>query len=172
VSANLARHELSSSTMPERRPARTSSLRRSRRVKAAIVALVVPAIVGLVAEASIAQTRRGGGAAPRTPPASRSATPKADAGAVPGALAAPTPAAAPTAAPTPVGDGGAGVVESKTLDGGTHVFKFSELDIEGRLKSPQLVYFLRRVRAEFAAGELGHRTFLREMSETRKEPTF
>ena len=62
--------------------------------------------------------------------------------------------------------------EYKTLDSGTRVFKFTELDIEGRLKSPQLVYFLRRVRAEFAAGELGHRTFMREMSETRKESTF
>ena len=63
-------------------------------------------------------------------------------------------------------------MESKTLDGGTKVFKFSELDIEGRLKSPQLVYFLRRVRAEFSAGDLGHRTFMREMSETRKESSF
>jgi hypothetical protein len=69
-------------------------------------------------------------------------------------------------------DAGAGVLEAKTLDGGTRVFKFSELDIEGRLKSPQLVYFLRRVRAEFAAGDLGHRPFLREMSESRKESTF
>jgi hypothetical protein len=66
----------------------------------------------------------------------------------------------------------AGVVEARTLDGGTRVFKFSELDIEGRLRSPQLVYFLRRVRAEFAAGDLGHRTFMREMSETRNEPSF
>ena len=49
---------------------------------------------------------------------------------------------------------------------------FTELEIEGNLKSPQLVYFLRRVRAEFAAGDLGHRSFLREMSESRKEPTF
>jgi hypothetical protein len=66
----------------------------------------------------------------------------------------------------------AGVVEAHTLDGGTRVYRFSELDIEGNLKSPQLVYFLRRVRAEFAAGDLGHRSFLREMSESRKEPTF
>jgi hypothetical protein len=64
------------------------------------------------------------------------------------------------------------VSEYKTLDGGTRVFKFTELDIEGRLKSPQLVYFLRRVRAEFAAGDLGHRSFMREMSETRKESSF
>lgn len=83
--------------------------------------------------------------------------------------------AAPVPVAVPSGDKGSadgGVVETKTLDGGARVFKFSELDIEGRLKSPQLVYFLRRVRAEFAAGDLGHRSFMREMSETRKEPTF
>jgi hypothetical protein len=66
----------------------------------------------------------------------------------------------------------AGVVESKTLDGGAKVFRFGEVEVEGRLKSPQIVYFLRRVRAEFAAGDLGHRTFMREMSETRNEPEF
>ena len=80
------------------------------------------------------------------------------------------------AAPSPPPGGytavDAGVSEFKTLDGGTRVFKFTELDIEGRLKSPQLVYFLRRVRAEFAAGDLGHRSFMREMSETRKESSF
>jgi hypothetical protein len=68
--------------------------------------------------------------------------------------------------------GDAGLVEAKTLDGGTQVFKFGEIDIEGRLKSPQLVYFLRRVRAEFAAGALGHRSFFHEMSDTRKESSF
>jgi hypothetical protein len=34
------------------------------------------------------------------------------------------------------------------------------------------VYFLRRVRAEFAAGDLGHRTFMRELSDTRHDPSF
>jgi hypothetical protein len=65
-----------------------------------------------------------------------------------------------------------GVLESKTLDGGTRVFRFGEVEIEGRLRNPQLVYFLRRVRAEFAAGDLGHRTFMRELSETRNDPSF
>jgi hypothetical protein len=65
----------------------------------------------------------------------------------------------------------AGVVAVKSFDGGTSLV-FRELDIEGRLKSPQLVYFLRRVRAEFAAGDLGHRSFMKELSETRKEPSF
>src|SRR5580693_5692159 len=66
----------------------------------------------------------------------------------------------------------AGAVESKTLDGGTRVFRFGEVEIEGRLRNPQLVYFLRRVRAEFAAGDLGHRTFMRELSDTRHDPSF
>jgi hypothetical protein len=64
------------------------------------------------------------------------------------------------------------VGESRTLDGGTRVMRFGEVEVEGRLKSPQIVYFLRRVRAEFAAGDLGHRSFVRELSETRNEPGF
>ena len=83
-----------------------------------------------------------------------------------GVVAQPVPNAAGS------GSADAGYVETRTTDGGTRVFKFSELDIEGRLKSPQLVYFLRRVRAEFSAGDLGHRSFMREMSETRKESSF
>jgi hypothetical protein len=67
---------------------------------------------------------------------------------------------------------GKDVVESKTLDGGAKVFRFGEVEIEGRLQSPQLVYFLRRVRAEFAAGDLGHRSFMRELSDTRRDPSF
>jgi hypothetical protein len=132
--------------------------------------VVVPALALGIAAGAAAQTRK---AAP-TAAGARSATPAA-------ARKPPAPdsgashaPAAPAADPVPSGAGAsdAGVVEARTLDGGTRVFKFSELDIEGRLKSPQLVYFLRRVRAEFAAEELGHRSFMREMSETRKEPTF
>jgi hypothetical protein len=78
---------------------------------------------------------------------------------------------APASASRDAGVAGA-AVESKTLDGGARVFRFGEVEVEGRLKSPQIVYFLRRVRAEFAAGDLGHRTFMRELSETRNEPAF
>jgi hypothetical protein len=158
-------------------PARETTV--ARRARVALLALAVPALVGLMAQAAIAQPPRPGAVPPRTRTAPRAAAPKATAAADAGATAAsPPPAltgapgAAPTAGATAPADAGAGVVEAKTLDGGTHVFKFKELDIEGRLKSPQLVYFLRRVRAEFSAGDLGHRTFMREMSETRKEPSF
>lgn len=63
-------------------------------------------------------------------------------------------------------------VEVKAGEGGTKVFRFGEVEIEGRLRSPQLVYFLRRVRAEFSSGGLGHRSFMGELSETRKEAHF
>ena len=88
-----------------------------------------------------------------------------DAGAAP--LAAREERGQPAARPTD-----AGVVEQRTLDGGARVFRFGEVEVEGRLKSPQIVYFLRRVRAEFAAGDLGHRSFLIELRETRGEPGF
>lgn len=65
--------------------------------------------------------------------------------------------------------GGPQVVDTKSEgDGGVKTYKFGPVEVEGRLKSPQVVYFLRRVRAEFAAGALGHRSFLRELSDTRR----
>jgi hypothetical protein len=79
-------------------------------------------------------------------------------------------AEAKTPAPTKTytSDGGVTVVEK----GATKQFQFSETDVEGRLKVPQLVYFLRRVRAEFAAGDLGHRSFMPELSATQRDPDF
>jgi hypothetical protein len=65
--------------------------------------------------------------------------------------------------------GGPKVVEEKEAgEGGVKTYKFGPVDVEGRLKSPQIVYFLRRVRAEFAAGQLGHRSFLGELRDTRR----
>jgi hypothetical protein len=64
------------------------------------------------------------------------------------------------------------ITGERTLDGGAKVFRFGELEVEGRLRSPQLVYFLRRVRAEFAAGDLGHRSFMLELSQTRQSDNF
>lgn len=68
---------------------------------------------------------------------------------------------------------GPAVVETKTGgEAGVKTYKFGAVEVEGRLKSPQVVYFMRRVRAEFAAGALGHRSFLRELGDTRRSPAF
>ncbi|MEZ4372304.1 MAG: hypothetical protein R3B07_15870 [Polyangiaceae bacterium] len=56
-------------------------------------------------------------------------------------------------------------------DEGMKTYTFGPQEVEGRLKSPQIQYFLRRVRAEFEAGALGHRSFLRELSYTRHHPS-
>ena len=64
----------------------------------------------------------------------------------------------------------AAVKETKETKEGVKTYKFGTIEVEGRLKSPQIIYFLRRVRAEFDAGLLGHRSFTRELSDTRNHP--
>ena len=61
-------------------------------------------------------------------------------------------------------------VEESEKEKGVKTYKFSAVEVEGRLKSPQIVYFLRRVRAEFEAGMLGHRSFMPELSDSRRNP--
>ncbi len=111
-------------------------------------------LVGLVAPPAVAQTR--------TPTTMRApAKPRP----VPASKPSPKPTSAPAAA-----DASPGEFVAQKGAGGTKVFRFGELEIEGRLKNPQLVFFLRRVRAEFAAGDLGHRSFLLELGDTKHDP--
>ena len=70
--------------------------------------------------------------------------------------------------PAPASATTATVQENKE---GVKTYKFGTVEVEGRLKSPQIIYFLRRVRAEFDAGALGHRSFMRELSDTRNNPS-
>jgi hypothetical protein len=59
----------------------------------------------------------------------------------------------------------------KEGDTSVKVMSFEGLGIEGRLKSPQLVYFVQRVQAEFARPVLPHRSFLPELKDsTAREP--
>ena len=77
--------------------------------------------------------------------------------------------AAGTAAPKSTATGDVKVKEDKE---GVKTYKFETVEVEGRLKSPQVIYFLRRVRAEFEAGALGHRSFLGELSDSRRSAAF
>ena len=72
---------------------------------------------------------------------------------------------------TPNSSATAAVKETKETKEGVKTYKFGTIEVEGRLKSPQIIYFLRRVRAEFDAGLLGHRSFMRELSDTRNNPS-
>lgn len=77
--------------------------------------------------------------------------------------------AAGTAATKSTATGDVKVKEDKE---GVKTYKFETVEVEGRLKSPQVIYFLRRVRAEFEAGALGHRSFLGELSDSRRSAAF
>ncbi len=43
------------------------------------------------------------------------------------------------------------------------VYRFGEIDISGRLRSPQLLYFMNRARSEFRRTKLPHRSFIPEL---------
>lgn len=60
-------------------------------------------------------------------------------------------------------DADADVEVRKEGDKTVTVIRFSGLDISGDLKSPQLLYFLTRLRAEFDRPKLPHRSFIPEL---------
>lgn len=95
--------------------------------------------------------------------------------------AAPAPAEAPPKTPATSergvppdskASGAASVVKTEEGKEGVKTYQFGAVEVEGRLRSPQLIYFLRRVRAEFVAGELGHRSFLPELDSTKRSSAF
>lgn len=146
---------------------------RMRWVRASLLAALAFGVV-LSSSFTLAQSRPGTGKTAKPAPKK----PRGDGGPADtdvDAASAPMRTKAEAVRRDDAGSAGAGqgaVIEQRTMDGGAKVFRFGEIEIEGRLKSPQLVYFLRRVRAEFAAGDLGHRTFMRELSDTRQDPSF
>jgi hypothetical protein len=52
------------------------------------------------------------------------------------------------------------------------VMEFSGLDIEGQLKTPQMLYFLNRLRAEFGRPRLPHRSFMPELQRSTRGKAF
>jgi hypothetical protein len=94
------------------------------------------------------------------------------------AAAAPAPATrAPAEAPVRAAGAGAepadgAVVKTEEARAGERTYTFGAQEVEGRLKSPQILYFLRRVRAEFDPAPLGHRSFLLELYDTRRHRAF
>jgi hypothetical protein len=85
-----------------------------------------------------------------------------------GKAAEPSPALAPASAEAPASVPSEQSA-AKADAAGVKTFTFKAQEIEGRLKAPQILYFLRRVRAEFDAQALGHRSFLLELSDTRRQ---
>jgi hypothetical protein len=80
------------------------------------------------------------------------------------------PSGASEAKVAPTTPAATGVVKTEEAEKGVKTYTFGAEEVEGRLRSPQILYFLRRVRAEFDAEALGHRSFLLELSDTRRSP--
>lgn len=83
-------------------------------------------------------------------------------------------AAAPETGDSGGGDDDASADTSESSEDGekVKVFRFTGLDISGRLKSPQLLYFLNRLRAEFDRPRLPHRSFMPELERSTKGKAF
>ena len=136
-------------------------------------ALAVLALGLLAPEALAAPARKPAKAAPKATPRPPKAPP-ARAAHPPPPRAAETAAPAPAAVEAPVANPAAApataVVKTQEDRAGEKTYTFGAQEVEGRLKSPQILYFLRRVRAQFDPAPLGHRSFLLELSDTRRHP--
>lgn len=88
-----------------------------------------------------------------------------DHGAAPGQ--APPEAAAPTP-PEEIRAAGREQVDTSTGEM-VKTYRFGEFDISGRLKTPQLLYFLNRVRAEFERSNLDDRSFMQELVDSSRD---
>lgn len=135
------------------------------------------------AQDSGASSERAGGRAKRAKRVKRPKRPKEEAKA-PAAEVKPSGEKAEAAVPLsesapPAADPKAPSSASSALGGAEQVRKegetevktveFTGLDIEGQLKTPQLLYFLTRLRAEFDRPRLPHRSFMPELSRSSGE---
>lgn len=82
--------------------------------------------------------------------------------------------ARPAASPPPSAAAASADDEDVRREGGTEVksVEFGGLDIEGQLKTPQMLYFLNRLRAEFDRPQLPHRSFMPELQRSTQEKDF
>jgi hypothetical protein len=78
-------------------------------------------------------------------------------------LAAPSPAIAQPAKKPPPGDVEPASAPAEKGKGKPKVFDFTGLDISGRLRTPQLLYFLDRANEELERASLERRSFIPEM---------
>ena len=65
----------------------------------------------------------------------------------------------------------AGEAAPATKTAKTKVYTFGAMDVEGKLKTPQLLYFLNRVKLELEMSAPDHRSFMKELERTVDDPS-
>lgn len=110
----------------------------------------------------------------RAKAAAAAAAAEAESKAAEAAAAEPEPDKPATAETKPAPAAAAALPADVHTEGDTQVkvMEFSGLDIEGQLKTPQMLYFLNRMRAEFGRPRLPHRSFMPELERSTKEKAF
>jgi hypothetical protein len=79
------------------------------------------------------------------------------------------PAATTTTTDNAVPEAGDAAAPAKTAK--TKVYTFGAMDVEGKLKTPQLLYFLNRVKLELEMSAPDHRSFMKELERTVDDPS-
>jgi hypothetical protein len=57
--------------------------------------------------------------------------------------------------------------EERSKAGSVRVYRFDNLDIDGHVKTPHLMYFLKRIRNRFRAFRLPDQSFIKKTIETK-----
>lgn len=135
--------------------------RRSRRALMAAAACLFLALAGTAsakpARHKPAAPRRASPGAPKRAPAPSPATPSDASSSSETATAADSGG---DTAPTPV----SGVPPGTKVK--TKTYTFGAMDVEGKLKTPQLLYFLNRVKLELDMSAPDHRSFMKELAQS------
>jgi len=79
------------------------------------------------------------------------------------AVPAPRPPAPEAATSEPAAESGSASSSAPSTTKKAKVYNFSGLDVEGKLKTPQLLYFLNRVKMELDTTGREKRSFLKEL---------
>ncbi len=83
----------------------------------------------------------------------------------------PTPAASPRSTGDEAeGGAAANVPMPPGKPSKTKVYSFGAMDVEGKLKTPQLLYFLNRVKLELDMSAPAERSFMKELARTADDP--
>jgi hypothetical protein len=159
---------------------------RSLRAGALVVALALGTLLGGASPSVSAKGKKHGPAAtgvaksraPRSRAAPRTATRTATVHVAPAptptsiAPSAPDPAPSPAPSPSdPRADDAPSVpATSTTRTARTKVYSFGAMDVEGKLKTPQLLYFLNRVKLELDMSAPDRRSFMKELARTADDP--